>query len=36
MPLGTGRIVLLGFPVQHRGQSIATFRILFNAILAVR
>jgi len=35
VPLGTGRIVLLGFPVQHRGQSISTFRILFNAILAV-
>ena len=32
--LGAGRIVLLGFPVQHRGQSIATFRILFNAIFA--
>jgi hypothetical protein len=34
--LGAGRIVLLGFPVQHRGQSIATFRILFNAIFAAR
>jgi hypothetical protein len=31
-PIGTGRIVLLGFPVQHRGQSLATFRLLFNAI----
>lgn len=29
---GEGRIVLFGFPVQHRGQSLATFRLLFNAI----
>jgi hypothetical protein len=35
-PLGAGTIVLLGFPVQHRGQSIATFRLLFNGILAAR
>jgi hypothetical protein len=34
--LGTGRIVLLGFPVQHRGQSLATFRLLFNALFATR
>jgi len=34
--LGSGRIVLLGFPVQHRGQSLATFRLLFNAILLAR
>jgi hypothetical protein len=34
VPLGTGTIVLLGFPVQHRGQSIATFRLLFNAIFS--
>jgi hypothetical protein len=34
VPLGNGAIVLLGFPVQHRGQSVATFRILFNAIFA--
>jgi hypothetical protein len=27
-----GRVVLLGFRVQHRGQSLATFRFLFNAI----
>jgi hypothetical protein len=35
-PMGAGKIVLLGFPVQHRGQSLATFRLLFNAIFAAR
>jgi Zinc carboxypeptidase len=34
--IGAGRIVLLGFPVQHRGQSLATFRLLFNAIFLAR
>jgi hypothetical protein len=33
-PVGAGQIVLLGFPVQHRGQSLATFRLLFNALFA--
>ncbi len=28
-----GDVVLLGFPVQHRGQSLATFRLLFNALM---
>ena len=31
--MGAGEAVLFGFPVQHRGQSLATFRLLFNAIL---
>ena len=34
--VGSGRIVLLGFSVQHRGQSMATFRLLFNSIFTSR
>jgi hypothetical protein len=30
--LGKGRVVLLGFAAQHRAQSHATFRLLFNSI----
>jgi hypothetical protein len=33
VPLGSGRVVLLGFPVEFRGQPFGTFKLLFNAIL---
>jgi len=32
VPLGKGRILLLGFPIQFRGQPYGTFKILFNSI----
>ena len=30
--MGRGRVVVLGFRVQHRGQTWGTFKMLFNAI----
>ncbi|MGZ8377909.1 MAG: M14 family metallopeptidase [Gemmatirosa sp.] len=33
VPLGQGRVVMFGFRPQYRGQSLATFKMLFNAIL---
>ena len=32
VPFGKGKIILIGFPAQYRGQSHGTFRFLFNAI----
>jgi hypothetical protein len=32
-PLDKGRVVLLGFRTEHRGQPHGTFKLLFNAIL---
>ncbi|MBI2835863.1 MAG: peptidase M14 [Acidobacteria bacterium] len=31
--VGKGRVVLLGFRTQHRGQPHATFKLLFNSVL---
>jgi hypothetical protein len=34
--VGAGRVVLLGFATQHRGESHATFRFLFNSIFTAQ
>jgi hypothetical protein len=34
MRAGAGRLVLLGFRAQHRGQALATFRLLLNPLLS--
>jgi hypothetical protein len=32
VPYGKGRVLMLGFGLQHRGQPHATFKLLFNSL----
>lgn len=32
VPYGKGKIILIGFPAQYRGQSHGTFKLLFNSL----
>lgn len=32
VPFGEGKIILLGLRVQHRGQTVGTFKLLFNSL----
>ncbi|MEX1311646.1 MAG: hypothetical protein AB1Z65_14565, partial [Candidatus Sulfomarinibacteraceae bacterium] len=35
LTVGDGRIVLIGFRAQHRGQPLRTFKLLFNALYGI-